>query len=79
MLTDTPLVKNLDNPEYFKIILDGCRNLEERFERIDSCLVTEKLKTEQRKQQLISSEMKKVIKLPDLPDRLNALLAHGQF
>jgi len=79
MLTDTPLVKNLDNPEYFKIILDGCGNLEERFERIDSCLVAEKLKTEQRKQQLISSEMKKVVKLPDLPDRLNALLAHGQF
>lgn len=79
MLTDTPLVKNLDNPEYFKIILDGCGNLEERFERIDSCLVAEKLKTEQRKQQLISSEMKKVVKLPDLPDRLNALLAHAQF
>lgn len=78
MLTDTPLVKNLDNPEYLEIILDGCRNLEERFERIDSCLVTEKLKTEQRKQQVISSEMKKVVELPDLPNRLSALLAHGQ-
>ena len=79
MLTDTPLVKNLDNPEYLEIILDGCRDLEQRFERIDSRLVIEKLKIEQRKQQGISSEMKKVVELPDLPERLSALLARGQY
>ena len=26
MLTDTPLVKNLDNDEYMKILLDGSAN-----------------------------------------------------
>jgi len=76
MLTDTPIVKNLDNPEYLEIILNGCRTLEERFEKIDSRLVAEKLIAEKRKQQIISTEMKKIIKLPDLPERLNALLAH---
>jgi len=76
MLTDTPLVKNLDNPEYLEIILDGCRTLEDRFEKIDSCLVTEKLKAEQRSQQTIGAEMKKIVQLPDLPERLGALLAH---
>jgi len=76
MFTDTPIVKNLDNPEYLEIILNGCRTLEERFERIDSRLVAEKLKTEQRKQQIIGTEMKKIIKLPDLPERLSALCAH---
>jgi len=76
MLTDTPLVKNLDNPDYLEIMLDGCRTLEERFERIDSRLVTEKLKTERRKQQFIGAEMKKIIQLSDLPDRLSALLAN---
>jgi hypothetical protein len=76
MLTDTPIVKNLNNPEYLEIILDGCRTLEERFERIDSRLVAEKLKAEQRKHQTIGSEMKKIINLPDLPERLSALLAH---
>ena len=76
MLADTPIVKNLNNPEYLEIILDGCRTLEERFERIDSHLVTEKLKAEQRKNQIIYSEMKKIIKLPDLPERLTAVLAH---
>ena len=76
MFTDTPIVKNLNNPEYLEIILDGCRTLEERFERIDSRLVIEKLKAEQRKQQIIGSEMKKIIKLPDLPERLSALLVN---
>jgi hypothetical protein len=76
MLTDTPLVKNMDNLQYLEIILDGCRSLEERFERIDSRLVTEKLKAEQRRHQIIGAEMKKIIQLPDLPERLSALLAH---
>jgi hypothetical protein len=76
MLTDTPLVKNLDNPQYLEIILDDCRSLEERFERIDSRLVAEKLKAEQRRHQIIGAEMKKIIQLPDLPERLSALLAH---
>ncbi len=31
MLADPPLVKNLDNPEYMKILLDGKKNLEEMF------------------------------------------------
>jgi hypothetical protein len=31
MLADTPLVRNLDNPNYMKILLDGKTNLEELF------------------------------------------------
>lgn len=31
MLADTPLVKNLDNDEYMKILLNGKNNLEELF------------------------------------------------
>ena len=75
ILADTPLVKNLDNPEYLEILLDGCSTLEERFEKIDSRLVTEHLKAEQKNQQKISPEMKKIVQRPDLPDRLIALLA----
>jgi hypothetical protein len=76
MLTDTPIVKNLNNPQYLEIILDGCRTLEERFEKIDSRLVLEKLKVEQKNNQVMGSKMKKIIKLPDLPEQLSALLAH---
>ena len=31
MLADTPLIKNLDNPEYTKILLNGKDDLEELF------------------------------------------------
>jgi hypothetical protein len=34
MLADTSLVRNLKNPEYLDILLDGCPNLEQRFARI---------------------------------------------
>ncbi len=34
MLADTPLVKNLDNPEYMEILLGGKANLEELFAEI---------------------------------------------
>jgi len=75
MLSDTPLVKNLDNPDYVTIILDGCSTLEERFAKIDSSLVVDKLKAEQKKQQRISPEMKKIVRRADLPERLTSLLA----
>lgn len=75
ILADTLLVKNLDNPGYLKIILDGCSTLEERFAKIDSHLVAEQLKIEKKNQQRISPKMKKLIRLPDLPDRLIALSA----
>jgi hypothetical protein len=79
ILADTALVKNLDNPEYVQILLDGCGSLEERFAKIDSHLVEEQLKAEQKKQERIGSEMKKMIQRPDLPQRLTLLLAGQQY
>jgi hypothetical protein len=35
MLADTPLVRNLDNPRYLEILLDGKSSLEERFAELD--------------------------------------------
>jgi len=75
ILADTPFAKNLDNPEYLAIILNGCGTLKERFEKIDSALVVEKLKAEQKKHQRISPKMKKIIQQPDLPKKLTKLLA----
>jgi len=34
MLADTPLVKNLNNPEYMKLLLNGKANLEELFAEV---------------------------------------------
>ena len=75
MLADTQLVKNLDNPDYMEILLDGCNTLEERFAKVDSCMVAEKLKAEQKKYKKFSSEMKKIIRRPDLPKKVALLLA----
>jgi lipoate-protein ligase A len=44
MLADTPLIKNLENKKYEKIILSGCAILAERFAEIEAKEVREKLK-----------------------------------
>lgn len=45
MLADTPLVKNLQNPEYMEILLNGKESLEQLFAEIDNNRYTEALKT----------------------------------
>ena len=75
ILADAPLVKNLDNPEYMKILLDGCNTLEERFEKIDAGIVLEHLKTEQKKTERMNPKMKKIVRLADLPERMSELMA----
>jgi hypothetical protein len=66
MLADTPLVKNLSNPEYVKIILNGHNTLEERFAEIDEKLVRQEMyKSESH--QGISASMKKVLRKPNWP------------
>jgi len=74
ILADTPLVKNLGNPEYLDIILDGCNTLEERFEKIDSRSVLEKLQAEKKNDERVSPAVKKIIRQPDLPAKLTKLL-----
>ena len=47
MLADTPLVNNLQNPEYLKILLDGQPTLEALFAQIDPASVREELQKAQ--------------------------------
>ena len=69
MLADTPLVKNLSNPEYLKIILNGHNTLEDRFAEIDEKLVRQEMKKSEGHQG-ISARMKKVLRKPNLPSLL---------
>jgi len=63
MLADTPLVKNLSNPQYVKIILNGHSTLKDRFTEIDERLVRKKMsKRESRRG--IPVEMKEVLRKP---------------
>jgi len=75
ILSDTPLVKNLDNEQYLSIILDGCDTLEERFEKIDSTMVVEGLKKARKKSERLHPELKKIIRQPEFLEKLRPLFA----
>ena len=67
MLAETPLVKNIENPEYLKIILNGKATLEERFAEIDAKSVREELKESQEYFEAIPAKLRDIIKKPNLP------------
>jgi len=75
ILSDTPLVKNLDNEEYLSIILDGCDTLEERFAKIDSHMVVEEFKEAKKKSERLRPELKKIIREPEFLTKLRPLFA----
>lgn len=70
MIADTPLVKNLENPQYMKIILNGKNSLEELFAEIDIKLVRQGLKEKQKEIGNIPARMRKVYKIQNLPEKL---------
>jgi len=70
MLADTPLVKNLVNPEYLKIILNGQNSLAERFAEIDVKQVRETMANEKKAMQKYPTGMAKIFKIPHLPRKL---------
>jgi len=69
MLADTPLVKNLSNPAYIKIILNGHETLEDRFAEIDEMLVRQEMKKSEGHEG-ISARMRRVLRKPNLPSLL---------
>ena len=73
ILADTPLVRNLENDEYHRIILNGCSTLPERFAQIDEKIVREQLKQAKKNQEKIPPEVKSIIKQVDLPEKISAL------
>jgi len=74
MLSDTPLVKNLDNHEYMKILLNGKDSLEARFAEIDSVIVRKEL-MKKNQVKMIPPEIVKFIKEPKLPEIFAAFFA----
>lgn len=66
MMVDTPLVKNLNNPNYMKIILNGNADLANRFAEIDIKQVRQALTEEQQTTRSYPKRMQKLFKIPDL-------------
>jgi len=61
ILVDTPLVRNLENDEYHRIILNGCSTLAERFAQIDEKTAREQLKQAEKNQEKIPPEVKSIV------------------
>jgi len=74
-LADTPLVQNLGNSEYQKIILNGSENLAERFSQIDAQLVQEEMAEAKNHGERILPAIKKVIRYSDLTTRISTLFS----
>ncbi len=74
MLPDTPLTMNLKNQEYMKILLAGKETLEERFAEIDSSEVRLGLEESRNLTNAMHPQLKKLIRIPELPRSIVALL-----
>ncbi len=70
ILAETPLVRNLKNPAYMKIILDGKATLQERFAAIDIETVRKEFRDAKKNPERIPAKLKPLIALSNLPGKL---------
>ncbi len=73
ILSDTPLVRNLEKQEYVEIILDGCSDLAERFAEIDVRMVRKKLERSKKSNEKILPGIGKLIKNADLITKIRSV------
>jgi hypothetical protein len=73
MLADTPLVRNLDNPGYLKVLLHGQLTLEERFAQIAIETVRQELRAAQASVQKVPAQIRKLIAIPSFPETISRL------
>ena len=74
MFADTPLVKNLDNPDYMRILLNGKKSLEEKFAEIDHKEISTKMADAKKADSKIPRHVKKLIRQEKTMNRLLYLL-----
>jgi hypothetical protein len=73
MLADTPLVKNLENPEYLKMLLNGQPSLEACFAQIDTELVRREMAVAQQNVEQVPQKIRQLIQEPGFTERLCSL------
>lgn len=77
MLADTPLVKNLDNPEYMQLLLDGKENLEELFAELESTHCADELKSNLDADRILPG-FRQLIKKETLLEKISQLVIPNQ-
>jgi len=70
ILAETPLVRNLENPLYTKILLSGKASLEEVFAEVDIDTFRDVFREAQNVPEKIPSKLKPLIAMPDFPEKL---------
>jgi len=74
MLAETPLVKNLQNPDYMSILLKGKTDLAEVFVDIEIKTLREEFRKAQLNPERISPKIKRLIAMPNYPEKLMKML-----
>lgn len=70
MIADTPLVRNLQNTRYLKILLQGQATLEERFAQIDIEPVRKELEAAEHCAEKVPSKIRQLITAPTFPEAI---------
>lgn len=70
MLAETPLVRNIQNPNYMKILLNGKNTLEAVFAEIDIDTLRKEFRKAQSDPDKIPAKLKALIAMPDYPGKL---------
>jgi hypothetical protein len=77
MLVDTPLIKNLDNPDYMALLLGDKANLEELFASMDPISLPREIEFQSGADRILPG-FRKIIRLAALPDRLIQMAANDK-
>ena len=70
ILAETPLVRNLENPSYMRILLSGKASFEEVFAEVDIDTFRTAFREAQDVPEKIPSKLKPLIAMPDFPEKL---------
>jgi len=77
MLPDTPLIKNLQNPEYMKILLNGKERLEDLFAELDTTSCADAIESNPDAERILPG-FHKLVQIQNLPVIVTQLVVDGQ-
>lgn len=77
MVDNTPLVRNLKNNEYMRVILGDDDTLEEAFANIDSTIIQKEMEEAKRYPNKIPEQFKKLARNDSLPEKLSNMLKNA--
>jgi len=74
ILAETPLVRNLENPHYMKILLNGKPSLEAVFAEIEIDTLRKAFRDAQNDPERIPATLKPIIAMPNFPEQLVSMV-----